>query len=249
MTGSLTEILILAGGYGTRLRSVVSDVPKPMAPVKGKPFIQYLMDYWVFHGARRFVLSIGYMGEKIKEYFGDSYRNCSIEYVFEPEPLGTGGAVRKALTEIQWQSPYVMLINGDTWFEVQSDHLLHAAQAQNLPISIALKPIEKNDRYGAVSLDESSRIDAFDIGEIKHCLINGGCYALLVSEVLAGLAPYPEKFSFERDYLVEMAKERLIASSIQDVPFLDIGIPEDYLQFIEREQDSYVGSRFAEEKS
>lgn len=222
------EMLILAGGLGKRLRSVVSDVPKPMAPVSGRPFLEFLLDYWIDQGVRRFVLSVGYMGNTIKEHFGECYRNAKVSYVHELTPLGTGGSIKMALQEIQWKSAQILLANGDTWFEGDLKALVHAAHKHNKPVTIVLKAIEINDRYGSVTIDDTGLITAFGVESKKNCLINVGCYLIDIQKISEFLSTYPEKFSFEEDLLKPLAIQKLVASSVQSLPFLDIGIPIDY---------------------
>jgi len=222
------EMLILAGGAGTRLRSLVSDVPKPMAPVAGRPFLEYLLRYWIDQGILRFVLSLGYMGDSIKEHFGTRYGNAEISYVQESSPLGTGGAIRMALQEINWNSGHILLANGDTWFEVDLTALVHDACQHDLPLTIALKAIEVNDRYGAVNVDDCGFVTAFGVQRKRNCLINAGCYLLEIQALLVLLQDYPKTFSFEDDLLTVLVTKKLISSSIQNRVFLDIGIPPDY---------------------
>lgn len=222
------EMLILVGGAGTRLRSVVNDVPKPMAPVAGRPFLEYLLDYWIDQGVRRFVLSLGYKGDSIKEHFGTRYRNAEISCIQESSPLGTGGAIRMAFQEINWNGGHILLANGDTWFEVDLTALIHDACQHGKPVTIALKTIEINDRYGGVTIDDSGLVTAFGVQSKKNCLINAGCYLLEMQALLGVLRDYPEKFSFEDDLLKPLAAKKQIASSIQNNVFLDIGIPADY---------------------
>src|SRR5207237_2019404 len=96
-TASSVEAVVLAGGLGTRLRAAVSDVPKPMAPVGGRPFLERLLDYWIGQGVRRAVLAVGYLHDMIRGHFGDEYRGCAIAYSIEEQPLGTGGALVQSL--------------------------------------------------------------------------------------------------------------------------------------------------------
>ena len=222
------EMLILAGGAGMRLRSVVSNVPKPMAPVAGRPFLEYLLDYWIDHGVNRFVFSLGYMGDSIKEHFGTRYRNAEITCVQETSPLGTGGAIRRALLEIDWNEDHILLANGDTWFEVDLATLVNDAYQHGKSVTIALKPIKLNDRYGGVTIDDSGLVTSFGVQSKKNCLINAGCYLLEIQSLLGFVRDYPEKFSFEDDMLKPLAAKKQIASSVQKNVFLDIGVPSDY---------------------
>jgi D-glycero-alpha-D-manno-heptose 1-phosphate guanylyltransferase len=223
-----SEMLILVGGFGIRLKSVVSDVPKPMAPVAGRPFLSYLLDYWIGQGIQRFVLSTGHLASVVESYFGKTYRNASITYVCEQSPLGTGGALRLALESVPWANETALMANGDTWFPVPLKQLCADAKRQNAPITLALKRLEKNDRYGGVDLSADGRIKSFGIKSAGDSYINAGCYLFNVDEMKKSLAGMPKAFSLENDFLVRYADNGLVGSSIQDQPFLDIGIPEDY---------------------
>lgn len=222
------EMLILAGGLGSRLRAVVSDVPKPMAPIGGRPFLEYLLDYWITQGVQRFVLSTGYLGHSIQDHFGGTYRSATIAYVHEHAPLGTGGALRLALTEHSWSGKFLVMINGDTWFPVDLGLMVTHALRQEKPVTIALRAIDENDRYGGVRLGPDGVVEAFDVKSQGRTLINAGCYLLDVATMRAELKEYPAAFSLEKDFMVPYVSRGRVGSSIQDRPFLDIGVPEDY---------------------
>ena len=113
----MTTAIILAGGLGTRLRGTLPDLPKPMAPVAGRPFLAHQLDHWIAQGVVRFVLSVGYRAVAISNHFGDRYRGVPIDYVVEPAPLGTGGALALAATKLRSNEP-ALLLNGDTYFDV-----------------------------------------------------------------------------------------------------------------------------------
>jgi D-glycero-alpha-D-manno-heptose 1-phosphate guanylyltransferase len=223
-----SEMLILAGGFGTRLRSQVSNVPKPMAPVTGRPFLEYLLNYWIGQGIKRFVLSTGHLGHVIQTHIGKSYRNADIDYIHEKLPLGTGGALRLALNVVSWQNEMALIANGDTWFPVDLAQIYCDASQQKTPITLALKFMEKNDRYGVVEVGDNRKIKSFGLKSEGCALINAGCYLLNITTLKQALANKPESFSFENDFLVDYAANGHVGSSIQDRPFLDIGIPEDY---------------------
>ena len=107
--------IILAGGFGTRLQSVVQDRPKPMALVGDRPFLEILMDYLIDQGIDGFVLSVGYLHEVVLQHFGDTYRNYPVKYVIEDTPLGTGGAIQLAMKHIQGET--ALVTNGDSIFK------------------------------------------------------------------------------------------------------------------------------------
>lgn len=227
-TNQPSEMLILAGGFGTRLKSVVNDVPKPMAPVAGRPFLAYLLDYWITQGVHRFVLSTGYLGNVIQAYFGKAYHGATIDYMHEQSPLGTGGALRLALNNALWANETALMINGDTWFPVVLQQLCDDSEQQNVPITLALKTIEKNDRYGGVDVSVDGKITSFGIKTEGRTHINAGCYLFEVGRLKQALEEMPAAFSLESDFLVAYAANGLVGASIQDQPFLDIGIPDDY---------------------
>lgn len=228
VTSQPTEMLILAGGFGTRLQSVVSDVPKPMAPVAGRPLLAYLLDYWIGQGIQRFVISTGHLASVIESHFGSAYHSASITYVHEQSPLGTGGALRLALASVIWANERALMANGDTWFPAQLQQLCADAAEQGKPITLALKKLEKNDRYGGVEIGAEGQITAFGVKANGPSFINAGCYLFDVSAMKKALAGMPAAFSLESDFLVPFASQGLVGSSIQAQPFLDIGIPEDY---------------------
>lgn len=227
-----TELLILAGGLGTRLRKAVSDVPKPMAPVNGVPFLDHLMAYWRSQEVKRFVLSVGYMAESIQAHFGDRYLDCSIDYLPESSPLGTGGAIRNAIINGRWSGRRLLVINGDTWFPIKLEKLVADADAMATPVTIAVKRVANNDRYGGVLVNENGKVDKFisDGVGLGNPLINGGIYLADIATLAHHLRLRLGVFSFERDVLQELATSGLLGASLQNVEFLDIGVPEDYLR-------------------
>ena len=213
------EAVILAGGLGTRLRSVVSEVPKCMAPVDGKPFLQYMLEWLSRFDVSHVVLSVGYLREVIFAFIDSREWPFEISYAVEEEPLGTGGGIRLALTKCR--EDRVIVLNGDTFFNVDLKALTFAA-----PVTLALKPMRDFDRYGAVDLDGGLVTGFHEKTACTEGLINGGVYALVRSRL--DLAFYPGRFSFEKDLLEPLAAARLVAGQVQEGYFIDIGIPEDY---------------------
>lgn len=224
----VTEMLILAGGLGKRLQSVVFDVPKPMAPINNVPFLEYLLDFWISRGIKKFIISIGYKSILIKDYFKNQYNGVEIFYIEEEDPLGTGGAIKKALLSEHWLSEDIIVSNGDTWFEIDMIKFIEDSLLNNRPITIALKSIDYNDRYGSVIIDDRGLISNFTSNTLGLNLINGGCYILNRRFFVNYFVNYLNKFSFENDVLESLAKQKMIGSSIQDGKFIDIGIPSDY---------------------
>lgn len=219
--------IILAGGFGTRLQSVVSEVPKPMAPVAGHPFLEFLLAYARRQGVEKAVLSVGYKHEVIKTHFGKEFLGVAIEYAIEEEPLGTGGAIWNAL---QYCSDEVVaVINGDSLFEVDLQALFAQKDQKNADMVLSLKPMQQFDRYGVVEIDEDQRILHFM--EKTYCeagLINGGVYCF--DTKWAKSLGVSGRFSFEKAILEKFVATRAFYGYISDAYFIDIGIPEDYAQ-------------------
>lgn len=223
-----SEAVILAGGFGTRLSHVVSNVPKPMAPVYGKPFLCYLLDRLVDAGIERIVLATGYKHEVIESYFGTSYRGVEIIYSQEETPLFTGGAIVQAARKLE--TDHFVVLNGDTLFDIDFEELAQAHERQNASITIALRAVEDTARYGAVSCTENGRIAAFNEKEASAGagVINGGIYAINRAWLLG--QELPGKFSFEKELLQPMAGKEAIYGIEFHSYFIDIGVPEDYFR-------------------
>lgn len=218
------EAIILAGGFGTRLRGVVDDVPKPLAPVAGRPFLAWLLDRLAACGIRRCILATGYLSETIERSIGARWNGMEIAYSVEPEPLGTGGAIRLAATRLQGGGAHVL--NGDTWLEYAPRALEAAAVAAATPIAIALARVDEVARYGAVDL-AAGRVSGFrEKGEAGAGWINAGCY-FLGADALDSLPAQPA-FSFEREVLQPAACAGRVAGFLDTQGFIDIGVPEDY---------------------
>lgn len=213
------QAIILAGGFGTRLQSVVSDVPKPMAPINDKPFLEYILDELNNQEFDKVVIAVGYKKECIMDYFGNKFKNISIEYSIENQPLGTGGCVKQALSLID--DEFAFILNGDTMFKID-----FARMATKNKISIACKKMFNFDRYGEVKFD-SGIISSFE--EKKHVdsgYINGGIY-YLQKNIFNGYN-LPNKFSIEKDFFEKYISSLNIFAFLSDDYFIDIGIPEDY---------------------
>lgn len=216
------QAIVLAGGLGTRLRSVVQDLPKPMAPINGKPFLAFVLEYLKKQGIAEVILSVSYKYELIQEYFKDEFEGMKIRYNVEKELLGTGGAIKDALKLIQNQ---VYVLNGDTIFDIDLKKLV----LNGSKICIALKQMQNFDRYGTVNVDEQGIVTSFEEKVFKkQGLINGGIY-LLKKDIFDEFS-LEKKFSFE-EFLQENYKLLKIQTQIFDDYFIDIGIPEDYYLF------------------
>jgi D-glycero-alpha-D-manno-heptose 1-phosphate guanylyltransferase len=215
------EAIVLAGGLGTRLRSVVSDLPKPMAPIGDKPFLEYILKYLQKNGITRVILSVGYKWETIKEYFGYKWENIELVYSVEDEPLGTGGAIKKAMKQLKTGQVYI--INGDTFFDVDLKSLV---LEDNSKLILSLKHMINFDRYGCVESDDNNLVKAFtEKGYRESGNINGGIY--LASKNIFDNFDLDEKFSFE-EFMQVNFEELKISVKVFEKYFIDIGIPEDY---------------------
>ena len=217
------EAIILAGGLGTRLRDAVQDLPKCMAPVAGRPFLFYVINYLRSQGIEKFIFSLGYRHEVIQEYLNNQFSKLNYECAIEDEPLGTGGAIQLGCTKATEEN--VLITNGDTIFRIDIEKLAAVHYKNTADATLALKPMVDFDRYGIVEINEENSIVNFKEKQFcKKGNINGGTYLLNVRSFLE--TEWPAKFSFEKDFL-ETKKFRLFGS-VQDQYFIDIGIPEDY---------------------
>lgn len=196
-----------------------------MAPVASRPFISYVIDQLRMQGIQSFVFSLGYKAEVIEQFLQKAYPTLDYTTVIESEPLGTGGAIHLAIQKTN--SPDVLIANGDTLFRVNLKDLAHTHSINNAECTLALKPMESFDRYGVVEIDDSGRIRSFKEKQFYETgLINGGLYLLNKKSFLKN--NFPEKFSFEKDYLEASFKEKPFYGSVQNGYFIDIGIPEDF---------------------
>jgi len=218
------EAIILAGGLGMRIRSVIGDLPKPMARVCGRPFMEYLLDHLAYSGITRTILSTGYKHETIKAHFGERYKSLDISYSVEVEPLGTGGALKLSLNQIKGEQCFVL--NGDSYFDIELQRLENFHTMYDPDSSIALFYRRDESRYGSVQLGQDSRITAFaEKKSGEGGLVNAGVY--LVKKNLFEKTDTPERFSFERDFLSKHLHEINVRGFIFSGYFVDIGIPED----------------------
>jgi D-glycero-alpha-D-manno-heptose 1-phosphate guanylyltransferase len=225
----IKEAIILAGGLGTRLRSVIADKPKCMAPVAGKPFLHYLISFLQKNKIGNFIFSVGYMHEIIEEYLKENYQQLHYKISLEEEPLGTGGDIKMACKKTSQKD--VLICNGDTLYKIDCNSLSKFHEEKNAVCSLSLKPMINFDRYGIVELNEDNSIKSFKEKQFYGSgLINGGIYALNIAEFIK--ENLPEKFSFEKDYLEKNIRSKnqrsTLFGQVQDEYFIDIGIPEDY---------------------
>jgi D-glycero-alpha-D-manno-heptose 1-phosphate guanylyltransferase len=221
------DCIILAGGMGTRLQSVVQDKPKCLAEVNGKPFLYYICQHLSKYHFCKVIFSVGYKKEMVIDYVMQHREEFKFAFDFaeEDEPLGTGGAILNALQYSDTQDFFV--INGDTFFDVNYDEMSYWQETKMADCTIALKPMQIADRYGLVNMNDESQIVGFEEKKVGASgLINGGVYCIFRNSFLN--IPFPQKFSFEKDYLEKMINERDMIGYVSDKYFIDIGIPEDY---------------------
>jgi D-glycero-alpha-D-manno-heptose 1-phosphate guanylyltransferase len=219
------EAILLAGGLGTRLRSEVIDLPKSMAHIGSRPFLEYQMDQFIARGVTRFILSVGYKSESIRAHFSDRYRGCEVVFAVEETPLGTGGAIKHAMKYVTGR--HVVVANGDSMFlaDLQAQYSFH--KDNNADITLMLKPLQDPFRYGTVELDPHGRIMGFlEKQPIEKGLINGGLYLFDVTSFRK--LNLPDVFSLEKDLFEKGVDQLRIFGYVSEGYFIDIGIPEDY---------------------
>lgn len=224
------EAIILVGGLGSRLKAAVPDVPKPMAPINGRPFLEYLVDYWAGQGVDRFILSVGYKRKIIEDHFSASYKGIEMDYAVEDHPRGTGGGLLLALKHLR-QSGAFLILNGDTFFEVDLALMRRYHQARHAEATIVLREVDANSRYASVEIDKDGKITTFDnrARTPGRTLINGGVY-LAESTAFAGMLPESDGPVSIEDQLYPrmLAAGRRMYGFRSSGRFIDIGIPEDY---------------------
>jgi D-glycero-alpha-D-manno-heptose 1-phosphate guanylyltransferase len=217
------EAIILAGGLGTRLRSRLTNLPKAMAPVGGRPFLAWLLDQLISAQCQRVILSVGYLREAITTAFHDNYRGMRIDYAIEETPLGTGGAIQLAMARAE--EPGVFVLNGDTWVDADLAAMLAFHAAGRRPMTMAVTPIGDTARYGGVIVEDGHVAGFVEKGRSGPGWINAGLY------LLSREFPWPEglhaPFSFETGVLVPFLDRIRPAAFPHTGDFLDIGIPED----------------------
>lgn len=227
------EAIVLAGGLGTRLASRLNGVPKPMAPVAGRPFLEYLLAQLDRAGCTRALLSVGHLHSVIESHFGNSFLGLRLDYIVEDVPLGTGGAIRKALSRASEKS--VLVLNGDTFLKADYAAMMrfHAAQAAGLTIAVTHQADVA--RYGGVTVKDGRIVSFQEKGQRNPGLINAGAYVL--DRSLEWPKTLAEKFSFETDFLVPEISRLAPAAFEVNGFFLDIGVPED----LDRAQTQLAG--------
>lgn len=217
--------VILAGGLGTRLRGVVADRPKVLARVNDRPFLDYLLDQLASSGVRRTVLCTGYLGEQIAETFGGRYRDMELAYSREPEPLGTGGALRLALPLLETEQ--LLVLNGDSYCSLDHQSFFQFHADKLAAMSLCLTEVSDVSRYGAVRVDQDGAIRAFEEKGARSGsgVINAGIY-LISRSLVEAIAPRAV-VSLEREVIPAAIGAGLFGFQSKG-RFIDIGIPSDY---------------------
>ena len=223
----INTAIILAGGFGSRLQTVVSDLPKSLAPINGQPFLNYQLRFLQTGGIKKIILSVGFLANKIKEQYGNRFENLEITYVTEQRPLGTGGALRFAME--QHREAEILALNGDSFFNLNLHDFYSAHQKNESLISLGLCKTADAARFGTIEMDSSHRITSFREKSGKNIpgLINGGIY-ILHRETYLQNTPANLNFSIEKDFFEKQVKHLSLLGFESDAYFLDIGIPEDY---------------------
>lgn len=221
----IKEAIILAGGLGTRLREAIPDLPKCMAPVAGRPFLFHVINYLRSEGIEKFIFSLGYKHEVIEAWLNAQFPTLNYQCSIEDEPLGTGGAIQLACSLATETN--VAVVNGDTLFKTHLHEAFLFHEKNMAECTLLLKPMTNFDRYGVVETGEERLVSSFKEKQFYTTgNINAGVYILHTRKFLD--EEFPDKFSFEKDYLERLFSQRRIYGLIQDSYFIDIGIPEDY---------------------
>lgn len=222
----IKEAVILAGGFGTRLSGVLQGTPKPMAPVNGRPFLDYQLAYLAFNGIKKVIFAAGYLHEQITQHYGNRFGDLRIDYSIETEPLGTGGAVKQAFRKTEGIT--VLVLNGDTLFELDLPKFHDFYRRRETKLAIAMREVDDVSRYGGMEVDWDGQITAFyeksEAGGKGK--INGGIYLIDKNFLLE--QDLPAKFSLEKDFFEKVYTQHKIYGMLCRRYFIDIGVPEEY---------------------
>lgn len=218
--------IVLAGGLGTRLRVVTGDqIPKTMAPVQGKPFLYWQLNYLRKQGIKKIILAVSFHAGQVIDYFGSDFQGLPLEYSVEKQALGTGGATKQAM-ELSGNKP-VFVCNGDTWFRVDLERMKQMHDQAGNAVTLALKKMIRFDRYGSVNLGTQDRIIHFEEKKwLETGYINGGIYYFKPAQLRD--FPSDTAFSLEKDFFEKKVNKIKIGGYRSRANFIDIGIPEDY---------------------
>ena len=221
------QAIILAGGFGTRLASVVDSVPKPLAPVAGKPFLSWLLRYMRRQGVTEAVLCVHHQADTVMRHFGSSHAGITLHYSIEEKPLGTGGAIRHALYALNPDKP-VFVLNGDSLVELDYRRMYAQHLFQPSRLTLAVAHASDCSRYSQLTLRDGQVTRYATLGDASAGQISVGFY--VASPDLFDGFTLPETFSFERDFLSAHTPS-LLPAAYEDVHyFIDIGVPKDYIR-------------------
>ncbi len=225
----LNTAIILAGGMGTRLKTIISDLPKPMAPIMNVPFLTYQLNYLKHFGIKKVIFSVGYLSEKIIAHYNQSFENISIEYSIEKNPLGTGGGIRMAMSNLK--EDLVLILNGDSFFDLDLEQFYNLHLEQKSDFSLALRYVNNSERYGNIEFNSSNQITSFiEKNQLNQSgYINAGVYILSKKLYLQNTKP-DINFSIEKEFFEKQLNQLIIKGFEFKDYFIDIGIPEDYLK-------------------
>ena len=225
----LNTAIILAGGRGTRLKTIISDLPKPMAPIMNVPFLTYQLNYLKHFGIKKVIFSVGYLSEKIIAHYNQSFENISIEYSIEKNPLGTGGGIRMAMSNLN--EDLVLILNGDSFFDLNLEQFYNLHLEQKAEFSLALRYVNNSERYGNIEFNSTHQITSFiEKNQLNQSgYINAGVYILSKKLYLQNTKP-DINFSIEKDFFEKQLNQLIIKGFEFKDYFIDIGIPEDYLK-------------------
>lgn len=223
------QAIILAGGFGSRLKTVVNEVPKPLAPISNKPFLYWLIIYLQQQGITNFIFSLGYLHQQVKDFLANNFSHLAYECFVEDEPLGTGGAIKFCIKNSTQKD--ILIVNGDTFFDLNIKDFYQFYQQTQSQCSIALTPMEDFDRYGSVEINAENVIVKFK--EKTYCqngFINTGLIFFNKEVFLDKTKSLPQNFSYEKDFLEPNIANLKVTGYITNGYFIDIGIPEDYFR-------------------
>jgi D-glycero-alpha-D-manno-heptose 1-phosphate guanylyltransferase len=222
------KMLVLAGGFGTRLESVVAEVPKAMAPVGEVPFLYLQIQHWIDQGVRELIFLLHHKADQIINFLeaerSELLKDCKVDWLIEPKPMDTGGAVAYAVQQLRLKGDF-LVTNADTWIGVGIHEVARAATP-----SMAVLSMNDTSRYGQVKFDDQFYITAFSEknGDIEPGWINAGLCHLNV-DLFKNWDGQP--FSLERVCLSELARSSALKAVPLQTDFIDIGIPSDYSRF------------------
>lgn len=218
--------IFLVGGLGSRLRSMVSEVPKPMAPVQNRPFLEILVKYWISEGVEKFIFLVGYKSENIQKYFGSQFEGKEIVYLNEDALLGTGGALLNCHRQLNIKQPF-LLLNGDTFFKISNKALTKFSRENKADWCLSLFKTKIQGRYLTTNINKKYELD-FNTNKTNSCWANGGVY-LINPSALDAYNFSNDSLSLEKDLLPQSQylNQKLFGYK-SDGFFIDIGLPEDY---------------------